>query len=78
MNKFFVGLLAVVLACAVAYAIKSGAMPVPTQATLDIWPVAVTEAGGVVTLAADDFDAIVRIYNQQRAEIRSLRMRGCP
>jgi hypothetical protein len=71
--------LAVVLAVSVAYDVKSGATPAPASRAGDTWFVTVDEADGSVSLAREDFDAIVTAYNQQRAELGQLRrVGGCP
>jgi len=71
-------LLAVALAGVAAYALVSGATPAPALAMRDVWAITVNEENGIVTLAREDFDAIVRVYNQHRAEIIQLRLRSCP
>jgi hypothetical protein len=71
--------LAAVLAGAVVYAINSAATLAPVQAAVDRLPITVVEAAGIVTMSVEDFQAIVRIHNQQRAEIHYLKSsKGCP
>jgi hypothetical protein len=71
--------LAVVLAGVAAYAVSTGATLGPARQAFDMWFVAVDEESGNVVLAREDFDAIVRAFNQQRAEILQLRLnKGCP
>jgi len=72
-------LLAVVLACAIAYAASTGATLGPARQPFDMWFVAVDEASGNARSPREDFDTIVRSHNQQRAEIVRLRLnKGCP
>jgi len=70
---------AVALAGMVAYAVSTDATLGPMSRALDMWPVTIEERDDRVILARQDFDAIVRVYNQQRDElVRLRRVGGCP
>lgn len=69
-------MLAVVLAGLTAYAATDGSRPASIRMAGEVWPVGVDESKGIVILAKEDFEAIVRAYNLQNAELHRMRRGG--